>query len=71
MGCFLQPKQKPLNINQIEKDLFKRYSDVTGILKVRPDKLRVIDGDRRQTNEIVASELFTLEYKVYIPCREV
>lgn len=68
---FFRPKQKPLNINQIEKDLFKRYSSVTDILKVRPDKLRVTVGNRRQANEIVACELFTLEYRVYIPCRDV
>lgn len=38
---------------------------------MRPDKLRVTVGNRKQANEIVACELFTLEYRVYIPSRDV
>lgn len=64
---FFRPKGKRLNISQISKDLEKRYSSVTTIDMVGSGKLRVTVGDRKQANEIVASELFTLEYKVYIP----
>lgn len=68
---FFRPKKKPLNIKQIEKDLFKRFSSVIDILRVRPDKLRVNVGNLKQANEIVACELFTLEYRVYIPSHNV
>ena len=56
-----------MNVIQISRDLTKRYSAVTDICKVRPNKLRVSVADLKQA----ASELFTLEYHVYVPSREV
>ena len=68
---FFRPKVKKLNILQISRDLTKRYPAVSEITKVRPDKVRVSVGDRKQANEIAASELFTREYHVYVPSRVV
>ncbi|XP_055543317.1 uncharacterized protein LOC129728874 [Wyeomyia smithii] len=66
---YFRPKSKPLNIIQISKDLVKQYKAVTEIFKVRPNKLRVRVSDLTQANAIVCSELFTREYRVYIPAR--
>ena len=66
---FFRSKGKPLNIIQISRDLTKRYSAVTDITKVRPNKLRVSVANLKQANEIAASKLFTREYTV--PSREV
>ena len=68
---FFRPKGKPLNVIQISRDLTKRFSAVTEISKVKPNKLRVSVSSLKQANEIVASELFTREYHVYVPSREV
>ncbi|XP_062704882.1 uncharacterized protein LOC134287222 [Aedes albopictus] len=68
---FFRPKGKRLNTVQISKDLTKRFSSVIAIDMVGTGKLRVSVGDRKQANEIVAYELFTLEYFVYIPSHQV
>ena len=68
---FFRPKGKPLNILQISRDLVKRFSAVSDITKVRPNRLRVSVGSLKQANEIAACELFTREYHVYVPSREV
>ena len=65
------PKSKKLNLLQISKDLTKEYKGVTEISKVRPNKLRVVVGNLKEANDIACSELFTREYRVYIPARDV
>ena len=60
-----------MNVIQLSRDLTTRYSAVTDITKVRPNKLRVSVASLKQANEIVASELFTREYTVYVPSHEV
>ena len=60
-----------MNVIQISRDLTKRFSAVTDITKVRPNKLQISVASLKQANEIVASELFTREYTVYVPSREV
>ena len=68
---FFRPIKKPLNVIQIGKDLAKQFSDVTEITKVRPNKLRVVVKSLKQANAIVNFELFTREYRVYIPAKDV
>ena len=68
---FFRPKGKPLNVLQISRDLTKRFSAVSDITKVRPNRLRVSVTSLKQANEIAACELFTREYHVYVPSREV
>lgn len=68
---YFQPKKKPLNVVQIADDLTKRFSAVTEITKVRHNKLRVVVSNLKQANEIAVSQFFTLEYRVYIPARDV
>lgn len=68
---FFRPKQKPLNIPRISKDLTTHFSAVTDILKVTPNKLRVTVDDRKQANRIVTCERFSIEYRVYIPSHAV
>lgn len=68
---YFRPKKKPLNVLQISKDLTKRFSAVRDIEKIPPNRLRVVVTNRKQANEIVAHQLFTLEYNVYIPARDV
>ena len=68
---FFRPKGKALNIMQISKDLAKHFSAVTEIFKVRPDKLRVTVSCLKQANAIAGYELFTREYRVYVPARVV
>lgn len=68
---YFQPKSKPLNVVQISRDLTKRFSAVTEITKVRHNKLRVVVSSLKQANEIAVSPFFTLEYRVYIPARDV
>lgn len=65
------PKAKSLNIIQISKDLTSHYKGVIEISKVRPNKLRVVVNDLKQANDIASSELFTREYRVYVPARDV
>ena len=69
-AVFFRPKVKALNTMQICKDL-ARFTAVTEITKVRPNKLRVLVSDLKQSNELAACELFTREYHVYIPARVV
>lgn len=68
---YFRPKKKPLNVLQIAKDLNRRFSAVRDIDKIPPNRLRVVVTNRKQANEIVAHQLFTLEYNVYIPARDV
>ena len=68
---YFRPIKKPLNIIQIGKDLAKQFSDVTEITKVRPNKLRVVVSSLKQANAIASYELFTREYRVYIPAKDV
>lgn len=68
---YFRPKKKPLNVLQIAKDLNRRFSAVQDIDKIPPNRLRVVVTNRKQANEIVAHQLFTLEYNVYIPARDV
>ena len=68
---FFRPKGKALNIMQISKDLVKHFSAVTEIFKVRPNKLRVTVSCLKQANAIAGFELFTREYRVYVPARVV
>ena len=68
---FFRPKGKPLNVLQISRDLTKRFSAVSDITKVRPNRLRVSVTNLKQANGIAACELFTREYHVYVPSREV
>lgn len=68
---FFRPKGKKLNTSQISKDLAKRFSSLIRIDTVGTSKLRVTVSDRKQANEIVTCELFTLEYRVYLPSNEV
>ena len=63
---YFRPKNKPLRVTQISKDL-NRYSSVLEIMKVGRDKLRVILADRKQANLVVIDTRFTIEYRVYIP----
>ncbi|XP_055605635.1 LOW QUALITY PROTEIN: protein scarlet-like [Uranotaenia lowii] len=69
---FIRPKKngKQLNVVQITRDL-ARWSSVTCIKKVRPNKLRVEVANRKSANEIAASNFINLEYHVYIPSRDV
>ncbi|XP_058814398.1 uncharacterized protein LOC131678340 [Topomyia yanbarensis] len=68
---YFRPKNKPLNSITVARELTKRYSAVTEIKKVQSDKLRVVVTDLKQANDIVSNSLFTLEYRVYIPSRDV
>ena len=65
------PKSKSLSILQISKDLTSHYKAVTEISKIRPNKLRVVVNDLKEANDIACSELFTREYRVYVPARDV
>jgi hypothetical protein len=65
-----KPNGKPLNVIQISRDLAK-WTSVTEITKVRPNKLRAVVANLKAANEIVASQFFTIEYRVYIPSRDV
>ena len=67
---YFRPKDKPLRVTQISKDL-NRYSSVLEIMKVGRDKLRVILSDRKQANLVVIDTRFTIEYRVYIPAHVV
>lgn len=68
---YFRPIKKALNVARIAKDLVNHFSDVTLIEKVRPTKLRVTVATATAANAIAKSELFTLEYRVYIPSRDV
>lgn len=67
---YFRPIKKALNVTRIAKDLVK-FSGVTLIEKVRPNKLRVTVATAKTANDIVRCQLFTMEYRVYIPCRDV
>ncbi|XP_058814362.1 uncharacterized protein LOC131678309 [Topomyia yanbarensis] len=62
---------KALNIIQISKDLTSRFSDVKEIVKVNKDKIRIVVGSLKQANAIASCELFTREYRAYIPSKEI
>lgn len=66
---FFRPKTKPLNLINITRDLTRRFSGVSEIKRVHANKIRVVVNNIIHANEIVTCELFTLEYKVYIPSR--
>ncbi|XP_055634005.1 uncharacterized protein LOC129774314 [Toxorhynchites rutilus septentrionalis] len=61
-----KPNGKALRVMQIAKDL-ARYTSVSEISKVRPNKLRVVVNDRKDANKIVVDQHFTIEYRIYIP----
>lgn len=66
---FFRPKSKPLNLINITRDLTRRFSGVSEIKRVHANKIRVVVNNIIHANEIVTCELFTLEYRVYIPSR--
>ncbi|XP_058824232.1 uncharacterized protein LOC131684954 [Topomyia yanbarensis] len=68
---FIRRKVKALNIIQISKDLTSRFSDVKEIVKVNKDKIRIVVGSLKQANAIASCELFTREYRAYIPSKEI
>jgi len=68
---FFRSKNKPLNVISITRDLERNFPSVTEICKVRPNKLRVVVTNPKHANEIVKCERFTIEYRVYIPSRDV
>ena len=70
---YFRPKAngKRLNVVSIARDLMRAYPTVTEIQKVSPNKMRVVVPDRKVANAIVCSERFTIEYRVYIPARDV
>lgn len=68
---YFRPIKKALNVARIAKDLVKHFPDVSLVEKVRPTKLRVTVASAKTANAITKSELFTLEYRVYIPSRDV
>lgn len=66
---FFRPKLKPLNLISITRDLTRKFSGVSEIKRVHANKIRVVVNNISHANEIVTCELFTLEYRVYIPSR--
>ncbi|XP_058467951.1 uncharacterized protein LOC131440572 [Malaya genurostris] len=68
---FFRRISKPLNILQINKGLTSRYSSIKEIIKINNDKIRVVVNNLKHANDIVSSEHFIKEYKVYIPSKDV
>ena len=66
-----KPNGKRLNAIAIARDLQNGFPSVSNIQKVRPDKMRAVVGNLKEANAIVRSEKFTIEYRVYIPARDV
>ncbi|XP_055640980.1 uncharacterized protein LOC129778228 [Toxorhynchites rutilus septentrionalis] len=65
---YFRRKSKPLNVIRISKELTQKFSAVTEITRMGPDKLRVVVSSRTQANEITRCDLFAIEYRVYVPC---
>ena len=66
-----KPNGKRLNVVSISRDLEKGFPSVSHIIRVRPDKLKVVVGSLKEANAIVRSDKFTIEYRVYVPARDV
>lgn len=71
MGCFFRPKRKALYIPRVSSELATNFSAIIDIFKVTSTKLRVTVDNRFHANKIVACGLFSPEYRVYIPNRDV
>ena len=66
-----KPNGKRLNLISIARDLRSGYPSISQIERVSPNKMRVIVGSLKEANAIASCEKFTIEYRVYIPARDV
>ena len=66
-----KPNGKRLNLINIARDLKNGFTSVSLIEKVSPNKMRATVGSLKEANAIVRSKKFTIEYRVYIPARDV
>ncbi|XP_062712384.1 uncharacterized protein LOC134289821 [Aedes albopictus] len=66
-----KPNGKKLNKLQIAKDLEKSFRGILEVDSPSRDKLRVTVSDRDQANRIANYELFSREYRTYLPSLEI